>query len=249
MDVLVVPADRPRGWYLSLMAPNTKGPTFAWVDPSRIYCNHQALSDCVHDILEPFQNEAIDLVAGIDAMGFVIGSAVATKLGKGFLAIRKAGNLCVPTHAQPYVDYSGCQKVLEVRLDVLKPGLRVLLIDQWIETGGTMKAAISLVERFGAVVVGVAAVAIENSQGGRWIKQNYRCSSCVPEELHPQIDRKYLDSFKTFNNLPQYMRVATGSLAGGRAAAPVLSLSPASLTPLKRLYDYFELVCLKMRRM
>ena len=41
MDALAVPADRHKGWYLSLMAPNTKGPTFAWLDPSRLYCNSQ----------------------------------------------------------------------------------------------------------------------------------------------------------------------------------------------------------------
>ncbi|XP_036381738.1 adenine phosphoribosyltransferase [Megalops cyprinoides] len=198
MDALAVPHERGRGWYLSLMAPNTKGKNFAWLDPSRLYCNHQALSDCVKDLLQPFQNESIDLVAGIDAMGFILGSAVATTLGKGFLAIRKAGHLCVQTESQPYSDYSGREKLMEVRLDVLKPGLRVLIVDQWIETGGTMRAAISLVEKLGATVVGVAAVAIENSEGGRWIKENYRCSHCIPEELQAQIDQQHLESFKSF---------------------------------------------------
>ncbi|KPP74708.1 adenine phosphoribosyltransferase 1-like [Scleropages formosus] len=198
MDVLEVPADRPRSWYLSLMAPNSKGPGNPWLDPSRLYCNHQALSDCIADILQPFQNESIDLVAGIDAMGFILGAAVATKLGKGFLAIRKAGHLCVSTWEQAYVDYSGHRKVMEVRQDVLRPGLRVLLVDQWIETGGTMKAAIALVEKFG-----VAVVAIENTEGGRWIKKNYKCSHCIPEELQPQIDNKYLNSFKSFSNPSQ----------------------------------------------
>lgn len=98
MDVQAVPADRRRGWYLTLMAPNVKGPMFAWLDPSRLYCNpqvgerkkkkktfkmrtesflvgccRQALADCVEDLLRPFHSEAIDLVAGIDAMGFVLG--------------------------------------------------------------------------------------------------------------------------------------------------------------------------------
>ncbi|XP_012695249.1 adenine phosphoribosyltransferase isoform X2 [Clupea harengus] len=153
MDALAVPQDRGKGWYISLMAPNTKGPTFAWLDPSRLYCNSQALSDCVKDLLKPFQNESIDIVAGIDAMGFILGSAVATTLGKGFLAIRKAGHLCVETQTQDYSDYSGREKLMEVRLDVLRPGLRVLIVDQWIETGGTMKAAIQLVEKQGATVV------------------------------------------------------------------------------------------------
>eukprot|EP00063_Salmo_salar_P094954 XP_014069789.1 PREDICTED: adenine phosphoribosyltransferase-like isoform X2 [Salmo salar] len=126
------------------------------------------------------------------------GSAVATTLGKGFLAIRKAGHLCIQTQSQEYSDYSGREKMVEVRLDVLRPGLQVLIVDQWIETGGTMKAAIKLVERQGATVVGVAAVAIENSEGGKWIKEKYKHSHCIPEELQSQIDKQYLDSFKSF---------------------------------------------------
>ncbi|KAI4887272.1 hypothetical protein NFI96_021670 [Prochilodus magdalenae] len=198
MDVLTEPRSRAEGWYFSLMPPNTKGPKFAWIDPSRLYCNSQALSDCVKDLLKPFQNDSIDLVAGIDAMGFILGSAVAFALGKGFLAIRKAGNLCTETETQDYNDYSGRQKIIEVRVDVLKPGLRVLIVDQWIETGGTMIAAIKLVEKQGATVVGVAAMAIENSEGGKWIKENYKYSHCVPAELQSQIDSQYLESFKNF---------------------------------------------------
>uniref|UniRef100_A0A3Q4BHJ4 adenine phosphoribosyltransferase n=1 Tax=Mola mola TaxID=94237 RepID=A0A3Q4BHJ4_MOLML len=200
MDVLAVPAGRHRGWYLSLMAPNTKGPTFAWLDPSRLYCNPQALADCVRDLLTPFHNDAIDLVAGIDAMGFILGASVATSLRKGFLAIRKAGHLCVATQSQNYSDYTGREKTMEVRVDVLKPGMRVLLVDQWVETGGTMRAAIQLVERLGATVAGVAAVAIENTEGGRWIKDHYRFSHCVPDELQSQVDHKHLDSFKSFSS-------------------------------------------------
>lgn len=199
MDVLAVPADKPKGWYLSLMAPNTKGPTFAWLDPSRLYCNSLALADCVKDLLGPFHDDSIDVVAGIDAMGFILGACVAMTLGKGFLAIRKAGHLCVETQSQNYSDYTGREKTMEVRLDTLNPGVRVLLVDQWIETGGTMKAAIQLVERLGGTVVGVAAVAIENTEGGKWIKEHYKFSHCIPEELQSQIDKKSLKSFKLSN--------------------------------------------------
>uniref|UniRef100_UPI0037E7819B adenine phosphoribosyltransferase isoform X1 n=1 Tax=Semicossyphus pulcher TaxID=241346 RepID=UPI0037E7819B len=200
MDVLDLPAERQKGWYLSLIAPNTKGATFAWLDPSRLYCNSKALADCVKDLISPFLNDTIDLVAGIDAMGFILGASVATTLEKGFLAVRKAGHLCVATENQNYTDYTGREKTMEVRMDVLRPGMRVLLVDQWIETGGTMKAAIQLVEKFGATVVGVAAVAIENTEGGKWIKENYKFSHCIPDELQSQIDQKALDSFKKFKS-------------------------------------------------
>uniref|UniRef100_UPI0037E78FA7 adenine phosphoribosyltransferase isoform X2 n=1 Tax=Semicossyphus pulcher TaxID=241346 RepID=UPI0037E78FA7 len=128
------------------------------------------------------------------------GASVATTLEKGFLAVRKAGHLCVATENQNYTDYTGREKTMEVRMDVLRPGMRVLLVDQWIETGGTMKAAIQLVEKFGATVVGVAAVAIENTEGGKWIKENYKFSHCIPDELQSQIDQKALDSFKKFKS-------------------------------------------------
>ncbi|XP_016124048.1 adenine phosphoribosyltransferase-like, partial [Sinocyclocheilus grahami] len=78
-------------------------------------------------------------------------------------------------------------------------GLRVLIVDQWIETGGTMRAAIKLVENQGATVVGIAAVAIENSEGGTWLKENYKYSHCIPNELQSQIDSQYLESFKNFS--------------------------------------------------
>ncbi|NXQ62994.1 APT1 phosphoribosyltransferase, partial [Anthoscopus minutus] len=194
MDLCHVPATREKGWYLSLMAPNVKGPNYAWLDPSRLYCHPQGLQDCVADLLQPFQGDVIDMVAGIDAMGFILGAAAAATLQKGFLAIRKAGHLCVQTVAQPYTDYSGRDKVLEVRTDAISPGLRILLVDQWVETGGTMRAAIELVERLGGVVAvcvptGVAAICMENSEGGKWIQERYKCSHCVPPRLQPCFDQ------------------------------------------------------------
>ncbi|NWI01948.1 APT1 phosphoribosyltransferase, partial [Tichodroma muraria] len=196
MDLCHVPATREKGWYLALMAPNVKGSNYAWLDPSRLYCHPQGLQDCVADLLQPFQGDAIDMVAGIDAMGFILGAAAAATLQKGFLAIRKAGHLCVQTVAQPYTDYSGREKVMEVRTDAISPGLRILLVDQWVETGGTMRAAIELVERLGGVVAallcvptGVAAICMENSEGGKWIRERYKCSHCVPPRLQPHFDQ------------------------------------------------------------
>ncbi|XP_048180838.1 adenine phosphoribosyltransferase-like isoform X1 [Corvus hawaiiensis] len=179
------------GWAAS---PRGCRGTQLWVP--MVGCGHpapplspQGLQDCVADLLQPFQGEAIDMVAGIDAMGFILGAAAAATLRKGFLAIRKAGHLCVQTVAQPYTDYSGWEKVMEVRTDAISPGLRILLVDQWVETGGTMRAAIELVERLGGVVAGVAAICIENSEGGKWIQERYKCSHCVPPRLQPCFDQ------------------------------------------------------------
>ncbi|XP_063002532.1 adenine phosphoribosyltransferase-like [Elgaria multicarinata webbii] len=194
LDLRDLPDSRERGWYLMLMAPNVKGPTYAWLDPSRLYCHHQAFQDCVEDLLRPFRGDAIDAVAGIDAMGFILGAAIANALQKGFVAIRKAGHLCVETVTQPYTDYSGRDKVMEMRTDTIMPGLRVLLVDQWVETGGTMQAAIRLVEQQGGMAAGIAAVCIEDSEGGRWLKDNYKWSHCVPPHLMPQFNAHRLDT-------------------------------------------------------
>ncbi|XP_050784710.1 adenine phosphoribosyltransferase-like isoform X1 [Gopherus flavomarginatus] len=202
MDLWRVPASREKGWYLALIAPNVKGPSYPWLDPSRLYCHQQGLQDCIADLLQPFCEDPIDLVAGIDAMGFILGAAMANTLQKGFLAIRKAGHLCVETCTQPYTDYSARQKLLEMRTDAIQPGLRVLLVDQWIETGGTMCAAIQLVEQQGGVIAGIAAICIEDSEGGKWIQEHYKCSQCVPQHLMPQFNRHQLESFQAFGATP-----------------------------------------------
>uniref|UniRef100_UPI00398F1B3E adenine phosphoribosyltransferase n=1 Tax=Pristiophorus japonicus TaxID=55135 RepID=UPI00398F1B3E len=198
MEALTIPPERAERWYLALMAPNVKGPQYAWLDPSRLYCNQQALKDCIEDLLQPFCNDTIDLVAGIDAMGFILGAAIAYRLGKGFLTIRKEGHLCVETKSRAFVDYTGRQKVLEMRTDVVKTGLQILLVDQWIETGGTMEAAIALVEQQGGTIAGIATICIEDSEGGKRIKEKYKCSTCVPDLMQPQFNNKYLETFKAF---------------------------------------------------
>ncbi|KAM6464704.1 adenine phosphoribosyltransferase-like isoform 2-T2 [Liasis olivaceus] len=202
MDLRTGPASREQGWYLKLMAPNVKGPTYAWLDPSRLYCHPQALHDCVEDLVRPFQNDAIDQVVGIDAMGFILGAAIAATLQKGFVAIRKVGHLCVETLTQTYRDYSARDKVMEIRTDAICPGLRVLLVDQWVETGGTMRGAVQLVERQGGVVAGIAAICIEDSDSGCWLKSHYKWSHCVPPCLMPQFNAHQLDSFQAFRSRP-----------------------------------------------
>ncbi|XP_078081040.1 adenine phosphoribosyltransferase isoform X1 [Mustelus asterias] len=198
MEALTIPPERGKSWYLALMAPNVKGPRYAWLDPSRLYCNQQAFKDCVEDLLQPFLNDTIDIVAGIDAMGFILGAAIAHHLGKGFLTIRKEGHSCIETKGKTYSDYTGRQKILEMRTDVVKPGLRILLVDQWIETGGTMEAAIALIEEHGGTIAGIAAICIEETEGGKRIKAKYKCSNCVPGDLQPQFNNKYLETFKAF---------------------------------------------------
>ena len=117
--------DLPKSWYLSHIAPNTKGEKYAWLDPSSVYIDGQAFAELTKDLMSHFKLSEYDLVVGIDAMGFPLGAAIAAKAGKGFLVIRRAGKLGVPTDEVTFECYSGPGKVMEMRKDAFKPGTRV----------------------------------------------------------------------------------------------------------------------------
>lgn len=166
-------------WYLNLMAPNTRGAKFAWLDPTSIYINGEAFHDLLDDLVADLHGVKCDVVGGLDAMGFVLGAALATRLGIGFLPIRKAGKLCVETDKVSFSNYSGRTQDMEMRTPAFAQGTKVLLADQWVETGGTMDGAIRLVERQGGQVVGLAAVAIEENAVTDAYRAKYRCVSGV----------------------------------------------------------------------
>ena len=189
------------GRYLPLMAPSVKGEGFPWLDPSSIYINASAFHALVDDLITPFDHAGVDVVAGFDAMGFVLGSAIATRLGKGFLAIRKAGRIPVDTDVVDFVNYSGRTRQMEMRKPAFAPGTRVLLVDQWVETGGTMDAGIRLVECQGGVVAGIAAVCIEETGKGTLYRGRYRCSTAVVPGTaeQDQCNRKAMDHFASFD--------------------------------------------------
>ncbi len=187
-------------WYLRLMAPNTKGGKFAWLDPTSIYINGAAFHDLLDDLQTDLEGVEADVVAGLDAMGFVLAAALAARLGVGFLPIRKAGKLCVDTDRVAFTNYSGRAQHMEMRLPAFAPGTRVLLVDQWIETGGTMEGAIALVERQQGVVAGLVAVAIESTARSAAFREKYRCVSAVLPGSHWQreCDTQMLSSFADY---------------------------------------------------
>ncbi|MGI9414462.1 MAG: phosphoribosyltransferase family protein [Hyphomicrobiales bacterium] len=187
-------------WYLPLMAPNTKGPKFAWLDPTSIYINARAFHALLDDLCAPFSAEEVDVVAGLDAMGFVLAAGIAARLGRGMLPIRKAGKLCVDTDAVTFTNYSGRTQDMEMRKPAFAPGTRVLLVDQWIETGGTMEGAIGLVERQGGVVAGLAAIAIEDNARTHAYRERYACVAAVMPgtEWQRQCNAQHLKSFDSY---------------------------------------------------
>ena len=106
-----------------------------------------------------------DVVAGLDARGFILGSVVAYELGVGFVPIRKKGKLPFTTVEETYeLEYGSA--TVELHTDAVKPGQRVLLIDDLIATGGTMMAGRKLLEKLGAQVMEGAAIVDLPELGG-----------------------------------------------------------------------------------
>ena len=113
----------------------------------------------------PVTEDSFDAVAGLEARGFLFGPALAAMLGKGFIAIRKAGKLPPPVLTTEYeLEYGSA--TVELHTDAVKPGDRVLLIDDLIATGGTMMAGKKLLEKLGATVTEGAAIVDLPELGG-----------------------------------------------------------------------------------
>jgi adenine phosphoribosyltransferase len=152
-------------------------------DVTPIFAEPAAFAALVDDLLAPWRGEQIERVVGTDALGFVVGTALALRLGVGFVPVRKGGKLPVAKESTRFNDYSGAEKVFELRANPWPAGTRVLLTDEWIETGGTAKAAVELIERAGGVVVGIAAIAFRKNDKTAALWAKYRCHGVWPEQV------------------------------------------------------------------
>ena len=124
-------------------------------DITTLFGDPAGLKLAIDELVDNYRGQSIDYIAGVEARGFVLGGAMAHQLGSGFLAVRKKGKLPWSTIEQSY-DLEYGQAVVEVHDDAAKPGDRVLIVDDLIATGGTADAAVSLIRRLGAEVVGAA---------------------------------------------------------------------------------------------
>jgi adenine phosphoribosyltransferase len=111
----------------------------------------------VDALAQQYAHQHIDKIAGIEARGFIIGAALAYKLGVGFVPIRKSGKLPAETIGHDYALEYGADRV-EIHTDAIAQGERVLLVDDLIATGGTAEAAAALIQKLGGVVMGCAFV-------------------------------------------------------------------------------------------
>lgn len=137
--------------------PDYPKPGILFRDITTLLGDAKGFQTAVKCLARKFDHDDIDLVAGIEARGFILGGAVADRLGCGFVPIRKKGKLPSRTIGQEYTLEYGVD-VIEIHADAILPERRVLIVDDLIATGGTAEAAVKLVRQAGGVVVGAAFV-------------------------------------------------------------------------------------------
>ncbi len=137
--------------------PDHPKPGIMFRDVTTLFGDAQGFKACIAQLCAPFYTQPIDAIAGIEARGFIMGGAMADKLGVGFIPIRKKGKLPWKTLSQEYQLEYGTD-VVEMHVDALQRGRRILIVDDLIATGGTAEAAAKLIERAGGEIVAAAFI-------------------------------------------------------------------------------------------
>jgi len=135
--------------------PDFPKPGILFYDVTTLLRDPEGFSDAIAAMAAPYEKGSIDLIAGIESRGFILGAAMADRLDAGFVPIRKKGKLPGSTLRESYALEYGTDS-LEVHEDAIQPGQRVLVVDDLLATGGTAEAVLKLMRRVGADVRGLA---------------------------------------------------------------------------------------------
>jgi adenine phosphoribosyltransferase len=156
---------------LMRLIPDFPKPGILFQDITPILSNGSAFSAVVSELVD--RSSPVDYVAGVEARGFIFGAAVAQKLGVGFIPIRKKGKLPHDSISRSYgLEYGEAE--LEIHRDAFPQGSRIFLIDDILATGGTIRAAIELIEELDGTVTDLAFISAINELNGRAkIKESY----------------------------------------------------------------------------
>lgn len=158
--------------------PDFPKPGIIFKDITPLVKDPAALRLAVHQLLHPFLGRDITAVAGMEARGFIFGSLVAWELGVPFVPLRKPGKLPYDVQSISYdLEYGSAE--LEVHIDAVGNGDKVLLIDDLLATGGTAKASCELIEKLGAKVEACAFVVELDFLEARKLLQNYEVHSLI----------------------------------------------------------------------
>jgi adenine phosphoribosyltransferase len=155
--------------------PDFPKPGILFYDITTVLNDRQGFHDMVEALAAPFAGQGVEQVVGIESRGFILGAAVAQRLGAGFVPIRKPGKLPSKCHREDYALEYGTDG-LEIHEDAFRAGQRVLLVDDVLATGGTAKAASGLIRRVGGELLGLTFFIELNFLQGR--------SKLTDEEVH-----------------------------------------------------------------
>ena len=145
--------------------PDYPKPGIQFRDITTLLGDATAFRDAVDAMVEPWAGHGIGKVVGIEARGFILGGAMAHRLGAGFVPIRKKGKLPHATVSIAYTLEYGTDE-MEIHADALVPGESVLLVDDLIATGGTAEGAVKLLQRLGATVAAASFIIDLPEMGG-----------------------------------------------------------------------------------
>lgn len=137
--------------------PDFPKPGIVFKDITPLLADPAGLAMAVEQMANPFRGKHIELVVGAESRGFIFGTAIAQALSAGFIPIRKPGKLPADRRSMEY-DLEYGTDTLEIHADALRPGQRVLMVDDLLATGGTMKACCDLIAGLGGEIVGVTVL-------------------------------------------------------------------------------------------
>ncbi|HEX9144452.1 MAG TPA: adenine phosphoribosyltransferase [Candidatus Binatia bacterium] len=137
--------------------PNFPKPGIVFKDITPLLCNGALFARTIDIFAERYREQKVDTVLGIESRGFIVGAALAYKLGAGFCIVRKPGKLPYETHSASY-DLEYGTDTLEIHVDALPANARVIIADDLIATGGTAAATAQLASKLGAQVIECAFV-------------------------------------------------------------------------------------------
>ena len=146
--------------------PDYPKPGILFRDITTLLGNPQAFRRAIDELVHPYAGTKIDKIAGIEARGFILGGAMAHQLSAGFIPIRKKGKLPHDTVRIAYSLEYGIDE-MEMHRDAVKPGEKVILVDDLIATGGTAEGAVKLLRQMGADIVATCFVIDLPDLGGR----------------------------------------------------------------------------------
>lgn len=164
-----------------LTIPDFPNPGIMFRDVTSVLDSPEGLKLSIDELYKLIDNVEFDAIAGIESRGFIFGAPLAYKAGTSFIPIRKKGKLPRETVEESY-DLEYGKAIIEIHKDAIKPGDKVVIIDDLIATGGTVEAAAKLVERLGGKVVKVIFLIELEGLKGRERLAKYNLDSVVKYE-------------------------------------------------------------------